>query len=285
MDSVACISCAPKWDLIAGPPLVGYILNTLFLGILVVQVYYYYLCFPKDKIQYKVLVYSIFIIEIVQSALMGKDVYYNFVTLWASDKSWTTFGTTWFSFSILCGIIATTVQLVFANRLWILTKSRILTSTISFLAVAQGTAAIATGIKMKIVPALLDQSSTFPYRTSWLVLSAANDLLIAIAMTYHLLKSKTGIASTDVMIDRIVFLVVETGTATAVTAMLDIALFLGRNDTTLYGAAGAFLTKLYSNTLLVGLNNRAVARRTKIFQTADSAVVEGSQCGSRESLP
>lgn len=72
------------------------------------------------------------IIEIVQSALMGKDVYDNNVTLWASNKSWTTFGTTWFSFSILCGVIATTVQLVFANRLWILSKSRILTGIVVF---------------------------------------------------------------------------------------------------------------------------------------------------------
>ncbi|PCH37063.1 hypothetical protein WOLCODRAFT_167289 [Wolfiporia cocos MD-104 SS10] len=82
-------------------------------------------------------------------------------------------------------------------------------------------------------------------------------------MTIMLLRNKTGIAHTDVLINRMIRLVVETGSLTASMAILILVLAMTPpvKETLTYEAPALMLTKLYANTFMTNLNNRAFVRR------------------------
>lgn len=53
-------------------------MNWCLFGVLVVQTYVYSYNFPEDKRHLKLLVYIVFVLEVVQTVLSGADIYYWF---------------------------------------------------------------------------------------------------------------------------------------------------------------------------------------------------------------
>ncbi|KAJ7201464.1 hypothetical protein C8J57DRAFT_1412301 [Mycena rebaudengoi] len=106
-----------------------------------------------------------------------------------------------------------------------------------------------------------DSAATFvnfiriPLLYLWLIGSAVADILIAISMTYLLLRVAE--PSTQHIIRRVVRLIVETNALTASVAVIALAVFSGFPGTTYFICPTTILPGLYSNTLLVLLNNRA----------------------------
>jgi len=66
----------PNIEELAAPLLLGAVWNWCLYGALVVQFYVYTYNFPGDKRLIKLLVYSIFVLETLQTALSGADLYY-----------------------------------------------------------------------------------------------------------------------------------------------------------------------------------------------------------------
>ncbi|KAH9030801.1 hypothetical protein EDB85DRAFT_1827493, partial [Lactarius pseudohatsudake] len=60
--------------------LLGALWNWTLYGVLVVQIYVYSYNFPGDRRPVKLLVYSVFLVETLQTALNGADLYYWFVS-------------------------------------------------------------------------------------------------------------------------------------------------------------------------------------------------------------
>ena len=79
---------------------------------------------------------------------------------------------------------------------------------------------------------------------------------------------------------------------TAIVAILDLAFFTGLSDTLLHECAALVLAKLYSNTLLASLNNRAIMRMTRAGPIIDtgthtfelSTTADSSRTGAERSL-
>ncbi|KDR70541.1 hypothetical protein GALMADRAFT_877912 [Galerina marginata CBS 339.88] len=77
-----------------------------------------------------------------------------------------------------------------------------------------------------------------------------------ITNTLQLLRRKTNITRTAAVVDRIVRLTLETGTFTAVIAILNLVLSLLPGHPTYYMGVVAILGKVYSNSMMVSLNSR-----------------------------
>ncbi|KZT13224.1 uncharacterized protein LAESUDRAFT_719559 [Laetiporus sulphureus 93-53] len=257
--------------LIAGPQFLGICFNWALLGLLNLQVYLYYEYFPKDPWFLKCLAYGMLIYEWVQTGLLTGAAMSIYVYGYGDVKDLLEFHNTWFSATMMCGIISATVQIFFAWRIYKLSRSRVLAGVIVVLAVLQCVASLVGGAYEKsigIASAL--EGSLLKAVVLWLSASALVDILIAVSMTILLLKSKTGIKSTDAFINRMIRLVVETGT---LTASLSIIVLITANikplhETLVYEAPALILTKMYSNTFLTNLNNREFIRRR------DATVVE-----------
>ncbi|KIY43275.1 hypothetical protein FISHEDRAFT_78621 [Fistulina hepatica ATCC 64428] len=115
--------------------------------------------------------------------------------------------------------------------------------------------AIVTAYKVVVI-GLYSQFHVFQTEVIlWLASSTAADLLVTGSMVYYLQSHKTGFPSTDGTIDRIIRLTLQTGTLTAIIALVDLLLFLFLKDG-IHFILNWMLINLYTISLLSSLNSR-----------------------------
>ncbi|KAK7464990.1 hypothetical protein VKT23_006199 [Stygiomarasmius scandens] len=242
---------------IAGPLVVGYILNSILFGILLLQVYVYYLAFPRDRLVLKTLVYGCFILDAAQTIMNISDAFSIFGSGFGDMSNMQKMHLAGLSVPIITGLISCAVQNFYAWQIYIISSSKVLSLLISAVAFIQCTGAIVQGTFAFIVDDLATlQSRTFIECTIWLAGSAFADVLIAVAMTYYLVKSDKGLKRTHAVIRKLIRLTIETGSATATVAIIDCVLFLTVRKYPYHTVPARCLGKLYSNTLMAILNSR-----------------------------
>ncbi|KAJ7310813.1 hypothetical protein DFH08DRAFT_1046139 [Mycena albidolilacea] len=100
--------------------------------------------------------------------------------------------------------------------------------------------------------------------TVWLASSAVCDVVIAVGMTHALYTRKMGFGFVNGQINRIIRLSLETGALTAITALMDIFLFLGFPRTSMNFTVNFPLSSLYICSVLVMLNSRDRKKTTDV---------------------
>ncbi|KAJ6566530.1 hypothetical protein B0H19DRAFT_1374071 [Mycena capillaripes] len=90
----------------------------------------------------------------------------------------------------------------------------------------------------------------------WLSASALCDIIIAVFMTYYLLKTGTQIRQTRVLVSKLTRLILETGSVTAVAALVAVTLWFAFPGSLYYAIFGLSMPTLYGNATLVVLNAR-----------------------------
>ncbi|KAI0831845.1 hypothetical protein BC628DRAFT_558690 [Trametes gibbosa] len=271
--------------LLAGPQLIGFFFDWALQGILSMQIYIYHLLFPHDSRATKCLVYGVFVYEWVQTILVTQTAFEIDVYGFGDRSSLTTFHNTWFSVTIMCAILSAVVQGYFCRRIWLFSSSKLLSGAIMFLAFCQMCAGIAGGIMLRAFrPNAAKSSADTPVLTAWLVCAALVDVVIAACMTYFLGRAKTGLRASDALINRLVRLGIETGTITATVAIFDAIAFTAMPNTLVYECPALVLAKLYANTLVANLNNRAIMQRfgarTIDWRTSGIIFAQSGFCGA-----
>ncbi|KAG7087796.1 hypothetical protein E1B28_013737 [Marasmius oreades] len=249
---------APPIGAVAGPHLIGYFLNWGLFGVLCVQVFLYYLAFPKDRKSMKLLVYFLLALDTVQTILITNDAFEKYGLEFSNPAGLSKMRNAWFSIPTISAINGTAVQLFFAYRIATLSGSKILGGFVALLAVTGGAGGLAAGVKSRIVNNLATIAvKARTELTIWLSISGACDVIIAVCMVVILSRKKTGFnTATDDAITRIIRLTVETGSLTAVLAIITVALFFGFPTRAYWNVPIDVLGKLYSNNLMVILNRR-----------------------------
>ncbi|EIW79771.1 hypothetical protein CONPUDRAFT_83072 [Coniophora puteana RWD-64-598 SS2] len=269
---------------ILGPYVFGYQFNWALYGILIVQVYIYHVSSLPDRWPIQAIVYGTLIIETVQIAFATHDSYYQFAVSWGQVAELNVLHYTWLTLPVLIGIISMITQIFYAWRIHILSKRYVVSAIVTVLALLQGASALATGARAYI----LDEdhrtdvsSNLLSSDIVWLSSTAACDVLIFLCMVYYLSKMRTGIKSTEKIINRLITLVIETGLVTTIAAIIDLGFFIGLPDTPWFVVLSLMLSKLYSNSLLVILNNRSSVARFQSRGDADSDEVYSKQQRNR----
>jgi len=243
---------------VAGPLLIGHLLHWGFFGVLSMQVYMYYLAFPNDSGRIRLLVGGVYLFETAQIFILTQSAFRAFAEGFGNLLILDQIGTIWFSVPIMGGIVAFAVQSFYAYRVSVLSKSIVVACFIMLLAFVQLGGAIATGIESKraVLNSRFLGTSSFITLGIWNGGSAVCDGIIAICMTVYLLRRKTNVKRTAAVVDRIVRLTIETGTFTAVIAILNLVLSLLPGHPTYYMGVVGILGKVYSNSMMVSLNSR-----------------------------
>ncbi|KAF8883458.1 hypothetical protein BD779DRAFT_873040 [Infundibulicybe gibba] len=239
--------------------------NWWIFGILIIQCYIYRLNFQNDDKHLKALVYTLLFLETVQTMLSTADAFHWFAFGFGNMDSLAEYFLANFDTPILGSIIALIVQLVFCGRIWALSQSKILSGVIALFSVAQIVGGIGIGVvnqKLRIVVNFQDRGLV--YIILWLGGSAITDKLIAVSLTYLLLKSRSRAKQANDIILRVVRLTVETNTLTATMAIVALSTMvipsIAPPKTTIFMCPCYILGKLYSNTLMTMLNNRTFVR-------------------------
>ncbi|KAK0486403.1 hypothetical protein IW261DRAFT_795115 [Armillaria novae-zelandiae] len=245
-------------ELQTGPLVVGYLLSGGLFGTLSVQLYLYYLAFPKDRQFVKSLVYGIYILELFQTILIAHDAFalfgYGFGDLEAPNEMYFS----WLVVPIIGAVAASVGQLFYAYRIFVLSRSQIVPTFIICLSLTSFVAAIIAGVRIFRTG---DITAFNDGKTSIAVgISCAGfvlcDIIIALCMTYYLMRSNTGFRRTQILITKLIRLTIETGSLTAVVAGIVLILFFASPHQSFYVTPALVLSKMYANTIYMVLNSR-----------------------------
>ncbi|KAJ7655817.1 hypothetical protein DFH06DRAFT_1298572 [Mycena polygramma] len=254
---------------LVSPQLIGSLLNFFFYGTLLIQVYIYRLCFPKDARSVKFVVYFIFFAMTVCTCLNAADVEYWFGSGFGDIDRFTNVRNAR-TYSLLVGpFIATLVQLFFACRIVVTRHSiSLLAVLVGITALVQGAGGMGVGIVSYINTTRDMRRIIFIYL--WLIAGAAADILIAIAMTCFLFTRPNASAPRDFLTSA-VRLVVETNIFSTLVALVGLILFVCVPHRSFWVCPTMILPGVYANTLLVALNNRAFGRLESDSEAAPHA--------------
>ncbi|KZV73839.1 hypothetical protein PENSPDRAFT_574044 [Peniophora sp. CONT] len=238
-----------------GPIFIGTILNVCLYGISIAQTYVYIQTYKKDRAWMKALVGFIFLADTL-NAVFDVEYTYSSLVLHYNDPA-AIQKATWGEFpsAFRPNIIGTMVQLFFAWRVKVLTRSYIATGLLVLGAIISCLGGIATSIAIGIVPVWTEFQRFEVPVIVWLTVSAIVDTSITGVMVWHLRKSKRGFKHSNDVLDRIIRLTVQTGLITSLWAIIDLIVFLSIPTGT-HLIFNFPLSKLYSNSLLSSLNSR-----------------------------
>ncbi|KAG6907539.1 hypothetical protein DXG01_008575 [Tephrocybe rancida] len=238
----------------SGPLIIGYLLNYGLYGVVSIQVYYYYIAFPNDRLYCKCLVYGVYLLETLQTIIIMHDAFAGFGSGFGSFEALDNIQLTCLSIPILSGIVGCVVQMYYAYRIYILSKSKALGYVIAVISFVGCIAGIVTGVK------------------SFELGSLSKLLQTTIFISAGLSRHDTGFRSTHLMITRLQRLTIETGTATALVAVTNLFLFFKYPKTNYYTVPVLIIAKLYCNTLLVLFNSRMRIAGGREDDTAQSSI-------------
>ncbi|KAJ7091462.1 hypothetical protein B0H15DRAFT_237739 [Mycena belliarum] len=262
------------------PLFVGTVINWALFGVLVVQVCLYFAAFRKDPRHTKFLVAAVFAAEVLQTLGCTHDTLHSFGDGWGDPAALDDVGWAWFSIPVLGSAIASAGQMFFAWRIYIISHRRLIPTIIALVTAFQFGAGIWSGTLVANARKFsLLQYRFFKTPVAWLASTALADSIIVGATVYYLLKLRQpGFnRSTDALLFRIIKVTAATGVVCAVFATLNLALFVKYPGNNYHLAVCIWLTKLYSNSILLILNARA-----SIWHATSTAVA--SSTGSATDL-
>ncbi|KAK0486439.1 hypothetical protein IW261DRAFT_1308144, partial [Armillaria novae-zelandiae] len=238
--------------------IVGYLLNWGLFGTLSIQLYLYYLAFPKDRGFVKSLVYGIYILELVQTILVAHDAFTVFGYGFGDLEALTEINLNWLIVPVVTAIVAFVGQCFYAYRIFILSRSRIIPAFIICVSLTGSVIALIASIYIFQADDLTKLNNL--RITIFMGISCGGsvlcDIIIAICMTYYLMRSRTGFRSTQILVTRIIRLTIETGSVTAVVVLATCILFIAFPHQAFYATPSLIESKLYANTIYMVLNSR-----------------------------
>ncbi|KAK0241075.1 hypothetical protein EDD85DRAFT_1019950 [Armillaria nabsnona] len=265
---------------LSGPEIVAGLLHWGLFGTLSVQLYLYYLAFPKDGTFTKSLVYGIYIVEFAQTMLVTHDAFAMFGYGFGDIETLTDMHFNWLTVPIMSAAAACVGQGFYAYRIFILSKSRIIPILVICVSLTSSVAAIITGVYSFQAGSIikLNNRKTSVAVGIWCGASALCDIVIAICMTYYLMRRDTGFRQTRILVTKLIRLTIETGSVTAVVALLNLILFYAFPRQTFYGTPALIMPKLYANTVYMVLNSRIriLGGRDTYTSSTDMIISAGS---------
>ncbi|KAF7335792.1 hypothetical protein MVEN_02235200 [Mycena venus] len=256
------VALHPNFAPLVSSKLLASHVNLFFFGTLVIQVYVFRLCFSKDPLSLKLLVYFVFLAVAVCTFLNVADIEVWFGVRFGNIELFLDLLNAWFYSPIMGTFIATLVQLFFCYRIFVLWHTDWpLTLLIATISLAQLAGGIGCGILVKMAQNEEHDKPRTIFVYLWLVGGALSDVIIAITMTVLLLKAAVvGSTPTRMIVKNTVRLIIETNAFTSIVALTDLILFLAFPRTTYSFFPSLILPAIYANTLLYTLNNRAISR-------------------------
>ncbi|VDC05928.1 unnamed protein product [Peniophora sp. CBMAI 1063] len=256
----------PDMTLIVGPIYLGALMGYLVFGITIVQLYIYYVSFSKENWWLVCTVYGVFLADLVQSIAVAATGWHSAVSGWGRQEYLEFPGWPLIIIPGVSSLVAAWVQVFYAWRIHRFGAWKIIPITIIFLALAQTCAAWAIGIQYGIMKTVesLHLPTMFGRTIIWLGGGSIADLLIMCSMVKLLTTARNDAhitGKTELLINKLIRLSVETGFACVITAVTEMILFLAMPDNNVHLFFSFLLSKVYGVTLMVNLNSR----RTRLW--------------------
>ncbi|KAL4262510.1 DUF6534 domain-containing protein [Pleurotus pulmonarius] len=251
----------PTLDLspLSGPLMLAFMISYMLYGVSMVQIFFYHVHYPKDKLQLKILVWFVFILETATTIVIGILGWSMFGKGFGNPLSLLDVDPTMAALPFINGIVASIVQNFLSWRIYKLTSIIWLPGIISIISLVGCAFSFFYGAR--ILQLGLHFESTFvvaKYVDVWITCSAVSDVLATTAMVTILLKSSSNtiFKTRNAIISNLVKFTVETGLITATWAVIQLVLWLKIPRQNFHYIFYFGIARLYSNWLLATLNSR-----------------------------
>ncbi|EIW77404.1 hypothetical protein CONPUDRAFT_157654 [Coniophora puteana RWD-64-598 SS2] len=234
-------------ELLFGPMLIGVFINSILYGVTIVQAFIYFgnstrhvllpcitdvgITSSSDPRWIRYFVVYLLVAESLNTIFDIGVMYEPLVHLWGDERAMIYVPVMVVPDAIITVLISTPVQLFLAWRVRAMSESLVIPGFICLFTTTSFLGGLATGIAVSF----LNEYSQFHQfegaPIGWLVSSAVADALIAASLVWSLYQKKTGVPSTDDLVNRIIRLTVQTGMVTATAAILDVSLFIASTTT------------------------------------------------------
>ncbi|KAF9523276.1 hypothetical protein CPB83DRAFT_863154 [Crepidotus variabilis] len=227
-------------------------------GILILQVYLYYLAFPDDPGFAQIPVYVVLALELLQTAIASHDIFVGLALSFNHPDALDQIRLLWLSIPVFGGLTGGIGQGFFAYRIWMLTerqerKAPIIIGILGSASIISAFVSAWQFASVKTISNLINGEHLVGIGV-WNGFGAICDIVIALSMPYYLMRHGTGMKATHLRIVGLLRLIIETGMFTAGVALLHFVLYFTRS--TGFLVPGLTISKVYANTMLVILNNR-----------------------------
>ncbi|KAJ7912728.1 hypothetical protein B0H13DRAFT_1712901 [Mycena leptocephala] len=243
---------------LSGALILTFLADWGLFGALSVQLYLYYQAFPSDRWFTKGLVYTVYSIQVVQIVMTTIDAFKIFGYGFDDVSALTKVNLSWFSVPVIIGLVSFIVQSFYAYRIYVLSRSRIISVLIVGASLAISVSAFITGrftFEAGNVTILNNRRDSTPLGV-YLSGAALIDITIAVCMIYYLTINDTGFRQTHAIISKLVRLTIETNSLTASVALATLILFFVFPGRVYYAAPANLMPMLYANTMSAVLNSR-----------------------------
>ncbi|KAJ6556999.1 hypothetical protein DFH09DRAFT_548073 [Mycena vulgaris] len=265
----------PNVGAITTATLIGTLLNFFLFGTLVIQVYVYNTCFPKDRPAIKRLVYIVFLAMALCTCLNAADAHYWYAAGFGDLARFAEPRFSAFYTPMMGSLIALVVQLFYCYRISVFRTGAVwFIAIIALASFVQAAGGMGGGIKAYIAANEQHDQARTILVYMWLVGDAVADILIAITMTFLLTRASE--PQTQHIVRGVVRVIIETNIFSASVAVIGLVLFAGLPTADYFICPTMILPGIYANTLLVLLNNRALPSRA----VPDHYVSDGTTAGA-----
>ncbi|KAF8520870.1 hypothetical protein BU17DRAFT_65095 [Hysterangium stoloniferum] len=241
---------------------VGLILAAIFYGVTLLQTIYYYHGYPDDSSMLKSLVAVLWALDTLSVVLVIFGLYNYLITNFGDPLA--VHGLIWSTSAVS---IVTAVTVVIVNCRWKKTKMEILrgcngeifvvkTQPIPSYTFLHDQGNIAVGLVLNS-PTQSDAEN----KSRWIIITTAIfesviDVVITTSICYLLYKARSGIRSSDQLVNRITLYVVTSGLTTATLMLTLMIAYLVSPTNMFYALINVILPHAYVNTFLATLNSR-----------------------------
>ncbi|KAJ7815180.1 hypothetical protein B0H14DRAFT_3476452 [Mycena olivaceomarginata] len=254
----------PALDKVIGALLVETWANSFLYMAELIQVMYYFKHFKHDGWKLKTLVWVAFLLDTVSTLGDYAGVYLYTTShagdlVYLADQHWPVPLHLFTS-----GVSAVLVQSFLVVRYWRLTRNILVTLLNSLLIILTFGGSFACGVTIAMFPAFKERNRVAIPVSILLVGEAVADLSIAAALLWQLTKARTNLAGTRSVLNRLVVLTIQTGTATATIAVAALIAFLSDPESNVSVGIAYTLGRMYVISMLANLNVRMSGRSASV---------------------
>ncbi|TFK40317.1 hypothetical protein BDQ12DRAFT_680734 [Crucibulum laeve] len=247
-----------------GALFIGALITMAVYGITTLQMYFYYMYFPRDEWVVKLLVALIWILDTLHVIFMGHALHYYLISEFGNPKAqvygiWSLF--TSIGINILMAFV---VQCFFTQRIFQLCPSNkrwLVSSIIGFTVIAHfcfGMETVALVFVKREFTRLKEVSliAALPFG----VFAILSDVFIALALCILLHSNRSDFSDTNNLINKLIVYAINRCLLTTVVAIVEVVTFIAVPNSFYSFAIDFIIGKLYANSLLAALNSRKTLR-------------------------
>lgn len=243
-----------------GASFIGVLFTAMLYGITSLQTYFFYVYYPNDRIENKLLVAAIWTLDTAHMALVSISMYYYLVTNYANPQALAVGHWSLFTSVGMNVAIAFLVHIFFTVRIFRLSSRRVrwfLTPIISTLVLAHFCFGIETVVFL-FIKKRFDKLPEFTLSAAmpFALFAVLSDIFIAAALCVLLYGSRTGFQRTNTLVNTLMVYAINRCVLTSVVAVAEVIVFAVSPHSLWFLAIDFVVGKLYANSLLATLNSR-----------------------------